>query len=349
MADETTEAAVLDKDQQQKDQKASQDAPTKDSGDPGCMVKDEVLDKCPKPPADPNDDDAALDPELSKLQVEAAKGDALKPVIAEKLAYAQGKDTVRADIVNAYKKALSDGLQKAYADADDRFKAIAADLDRSPDGATSPLQAWIDRWLAADGKITAVFNTQRQKADRLRARGGPRECELAKATDEAKRSKQAYDDWKSPGQKIKAIVDSYKDKLPKLSCDIHDGDDYAIYQFWFEVAPLHLGLRKEAVRKSNAPGIDRLCAALGKYPARRRALTSATEREDGSLYLIDSDKLDDHREQVLGAWEDAAVNQVEKQVDYAARPDDAASLAKDLAKLVADEPTTIKSKLQAKS
>jgi hypothetical protein len=346
MADDTTETApVVDRNQQPKSEKASQNTPATDQDDPGCLLKDEDFDKCPEAPTDANDDDPAVDPKLSKLQVEAAKADALKPVIAEKLAYAQGKDTARADIVNAYEKALSDGLQKAYTDADDRFKTIAEDLNGSSDGA-SPLQDWIDKWLAADKEITAVFDTQRQKADRLRARSGPRECELAKATAAAKRSKQAYEDWKSPGQKIKAIVDSYKDKLPKLSCDIHDRDDYAIYQFWFEIAPLHLGLRKDAVRKSDAPGIDRLCAALAKYPARRRALTSPTEREDGSLYLIDSKELDDHREQVLGAWEAAVVNQVQKQVDYAARPDDAASLAKDLAKLVADEPTTIKNKLQ---
>ena len=339
---------------EQEDQKKEtprQGAAQSDPDDPGCLVKDDGVEKCPKAPEAGDDDDAPIE-DVRKLMVSAVEGDALKPVIVENLAFAQGKDTARKDIHAAYEKAFHDSLKKDYDDADKRFKAIAEGLAHSVGGTPSRLETWIKRWLADDGEITKLFEAQRQKAERLLARSGPRECELRKAEDKTKLRKQAYEDWKSPGTKIKAIIDGYKDKLPQLSCDIHDGDQdgdqYAIHQFWFVVAPQHLQLRPEPVRKSNAPGLDLICNALTKYPARRRALLSAKERNDGSLFLIDPGALDAHRKTVLESWEAAVRDKVTKQVDYTFRPDDAASLAKDLAKLAADEPPIIKKLLQAK-
>ena len=303
----------------------------------GCL-KDDGISPCPPLP-NPTDDDPVVGDGLLNLQIEIATNEALKPVMAEKLAFQQGQPDERKA---AYDKVLSDGLSDDYKKADEGFRKLAAELIRAADGKPSQLDAWISKWLGnTNAGIAKLFDEQRQVGLRLFARGGPRECAYRQAEQAARQAKLAYENWKAPGAKIKAILDSYKDKLPKLACDLRDDKADAIYQFWFDIAPKHLGLRPDAVSKSNAPGIDKICAALAAYPARRRVLASASERNDGGLFLIDPDDLHDRQEKVLGAWEAAVQAEAKAKVNFDLRPDDAATLKARLAKLAADESSAI--------
>jgi hypothetical protein len=314
-------------------------------GGPCCLLPSDGEDVCPKaPPA--TDDDPAPSADIIRLNFQIADGDAQKPITSERLAYEQGAETVRKDIVKAYSKALGDGLFGDYKKADKQFQSIAKDLTRPVDGKSAPLEAWIANWLDKGKPLAVIFEAQRQLAARLETLGGHRECRLRRADESAKAWKAAHEDWKSPGAKIKVIVDGYKDKLAKLACEIHNGNPYAIYQFWFEIAPRHLGLREQAVSEAIAPGVTLICRALREFPQRRRALASASEREEGGLYLIDPEKLDHHRLTVLDAWRDATTARTTAEVEYTLRPDDAAKLKAALAKQVGEEAANIKKQLE---
>lgn len=319
------------------------------AGEGGGVCPPKYADPEPCPSAPPPADDDKVDEALRKPSIAVAEAELIKPKIAEDLAFAQGHATVRPEIVAAYTKALSDGLKSDHKAAQEAFKTIAADLVRKDEKGKSPLEKWINTWLG-DPKtgIAAQFERERQVEKRLIARSGPRECALRRAEEASARWKQAHENWKAPGAKIKAIVDSYKDQLPKLACEIHRGDGFAIYLFWFELAPKHLGLCGEAIDDNNAPGVTLLREALAAYPARRTRLSSAFELNQGGLFRIDPDKLDKHREGILDKWGSALKAQAEAEVEFKLRPDDAASLKARLTKLAADEAGAIKKLFEAK-
>jgi hypothetical protein len=108
-------------------------------------------------------------------------------------------------------------------------------------------------------------------------------------------------------------------KIDKLNADINNdlNADAAILTFWFEYAPKHLQLRRDALNNDDLQAqIDRLKAAVGSDLAKQ--LDPGGQRQE--------DDLETHRDDVLESWKNAADQQADAEAAYKLRPDDAATL-----------------------
>jgi hypothetical protein len=285
----------------------------------------------------PEDDAPPQLTDFLRLQIERAKTEALKAILQEELYFADPLTKAERDKADhAYldaAKSETGSLWVKYKAADDGFMHIANDLVRK-DSTTrkSPLANWIGTYLGGDAELKKLFDDQIAVEQQLLSRQGARDARARAAEANAKQIETRYRIWKTPGQNAETVIGSYAANLARLRCEIHEGNDFGVYQFWFEIAPKHLGLRAAEIAEANAPGITQLVAALAPYPARRYALKSGAQRKDASLYLIDPGTitLQAHRQAVLALWKTAVAAQAELQTIAKQNPDDSASLQKTL-------------------
>lgn len=303
---------------------------------------------------DEKTDDRKPRDELWQMKRQRALADANKPieVAAEALWSADpDKDKARKAIEEAYRKAARKGsvrepegeLHARYAMVDKKFKDAAADMLRSRKEETeSRLVTWIRAYLRTnpnpdtdDLPVRTILRERKQVEIRLMNRLGPRERERQAAADETVRWEKAFGRWSSPDKEIGAVIATYADRIDQLNADINTDNnrDQAIFSFWFEVAPSHLQLRADKVTDDNAPGVSLIEGALkGEFPELLNSFKAAEDRKDaegrndGSIYLIDPDKLPEKRRKVLKSWQEAAERQSEAEANYATRPDAAADL-----------------------
>lgn len=298
-------------------------------------------------------DDPPPDQVFADVTANLASSEALKPVATATEELYSGdpaKQAARDALQAAYAKAAGAAqggkpegdLHAKYAKADDKFQRAATDMkDR--------LAAWIAKRMAADANsFTPLLDDMAQVQKRLDQRAGPREAGQALAAGAAKAWQQAYANWSKPAETMTAMVADYFDKIDQLNAASNTGPDadYAIYSFWFEVAPKHLQLRPDPVTEANAPGVTTIIAALAQYPDLAKALQSGKDRGDGSLFLIDPVKLADYRKAVLENWRQAAVAQGQADAAFKLRPDDAASLKTRRDQLAQGFAASVKARLQ---
>jgi hypothetical protein len=310
-----------------------------DPDDPELWLEDDSSDPCPgQPEQDPTPGDV-LD-----LRIQRETAEALKPIVTEKIYYRDPQtDDARGATEKAYRAAFHrpDGLSKKYERADWTFGEIGEDLKEKVNGKTL-LQRWIREYLSPGKELFEIFQDRKRIEAALVAAMGPRECRFRTAEERLKGWNKAYQDWKAPAAKIEAIIDSYAPLLETLRTQVHEGSNYAIYRYWFEVAPRHLHLRDEAVLNSNAYGITAISKALRKFPDRRRALQSGKVLGDGSLFLLNPGveperPLQDQQELVLKGREDSAKSYARLKAMFESQPDTVKPLAKQLEEVTRSE------------
>ncbi|MFL5035125.1 MAG: hypothetical protein ACJ8EC_08915 [Microvirga sp.] len=278
---------------------------------------------------------AADDPEpaeqLAEIAESVALAEVMKPVAtATEDLYATAPDKVKARraIVDDYAKALSTppgDLLAKYDAADRRFVRTAQDMAET-------LEGWIERLLTDAGGTSAVARALRERAQlrsRVAALTGGREGARLLAQAETKWWADRFADWSAPGAKMSALVADYAGKIEKLNADINNdiNADLAIFSFWFEIAPKHLQLRNEPLDDDVIEKqIDDLKTALGPDSDLAALFELGSARQDGSLYLIPADALEQRRRDVLAGWKGAAERQATAEADYKLRPDDAGAL-----------------------
>jgi hypothetical protein len=319
--------------------------PSSDPDDPHLWSKEDG-----KRGACPGEDVQPPYSEYLELQIARAKADAVKPIIPEKLYFANpATEPERAAADKAYEtaarkadpaKKVDDGpLRKRFVEAEAAFKNIAEDLLRTrPDGKTH-LAAWIETYLAPDKSLMRIFAGRQEVEFTTTKRSGPRACRYERAEAKAKALAARYGEWSKAIENIAKIVESNLAKMSTLSCEIHALNPRAIYEFWFDVAPRHLGLRDGKTLASNTPGIKDISAALAALPARRRAYLTGAQKNDGSLYLFDpaARTLEAQRVAVLDKWRHALEDQGTLKALLDERPDDQAALKKRLDDLIREE------------
>ncbi len=307
------------------------------------------IDETPRPSDPPLDDDPEPRDSLRYFKINKARAETGKPIepILEAIVL-QDPAQIAADraIQAAYEAATADddapdNLRNLYCDAEAAFTEAARYLlAKAPRQEWSLLERWIHRNLRKEGApVRRLLITRRQVRERLRSRAGPRELILQDAEVRTARWAQAWLAWSNPTGNIRSIIASYKDRIGTLKDLANDKAtaDKAILEFWFEVAPLHLGISPRSVTEEDAPGLEQMLAAVEDFEDVQARLSSARGRGDGSLYLIDSDRLPGKRERVLDAWREAANDEAEAKADYELRPDDAAKLLERHVKLEGDK------------
>ena len=275
--------------------------------------------------ATPPADDPAPRQELADIAEDVARADAIKPVAAALGdLFPDDPATGKAKaVVDAYTKAMGTAqvpgdLRTAYAVADQKFVRAARDME-------AQLADWATRCLGTGGTLAALVAERDQVGTRLKARSGARELARADAQAASKNWADRYADWLGMPAKAKAQIGDYVDKIDKLNADINNQvkADLAIFSFWFEVAPKHLQLRNTPTSEANTPGFD----VLKSYAVLAAKLKSGPERADGSLYLIEPDRLGQHLIDLVNIdWRQAAGAQAKAEAAFKLRPDDAASL-----------------------
>ena len=280
------------------------------------------------------------------LKFQREKSEALKAIVTERIYLADPATAAeRKAAEEAYRAAAArpDGpLWKKYMRADWTFNEVGEELKESVNGKTR-LQDWIDKYLAPGrNKLIEIFQERKRVEAAIIAGMGPRECRFRRAEERLKAWEKASQDWKAPVSKIEATIDSYAPLLEKLPRLVHEGDAYAIYRYWFEVAPKHLRLRDSQVLNSNAYGICAMSRALQDFPDRRRWLESGKVLDDGSLFLLDPGAagtwpLEGQRKHVLDKREAAATDYAMRKALFQAEPDTPTPLAKQLADVTARE------------
>lgn len=291
------------------------------------------------PPADPvRDDDPEPRDTLRNFKVSKARAETGKPIepILEAIVLEDPAQIAATRALEAAYAAATaddespDNLRNLYCDVDAAFREAARYLlAKAPRQEWSLLERWIYRNLRAEGApVRKLLIMRRQVRERLRARAGPRELAHQDAKARTARWARAWANWSDPTKNIGDTIKSYKDRIGTLKDLANDKAtaDKAILEFWFEVAPLHLGLSAQPVTEEDAPGVERVRAALEDFEDVQLWLSSGRGRGDGSLYLIDADRLPAKRERVLESWRLAADDEAEAQADYELRPDDAAKL-----------------------
>jgi hypothetical protein len=276
-------------------------------------------------------DDPEPAAQLAEIAKSVALAEVMKPVAtATEDLYATAPDKVKARraIVDDYAKALSTppaDLLAKYEAAHRRFVRTAQDMAET-------LEGWIERLLTDAGGTSAVARALGERAQlraRLKALTGGRESARLLAQAETKWWADRFADWSAPGAKMSALVADYAGKIEKLNADINNdiNADFAIFSFWFEIAPKHLQLRNEPLDDDVIEGqIEDLKTALGPGSDVAAQFELGSARQDGSLYLIPADALEQHRRDVLAGWKGAAERQATAEADYKLRPDDAGAL-----------------------
>src|SRR4051794_6656668 len=282
-------------------------------------------------PADAPADDPEPAEQLAEIAESVALAEVMKPVAtATEDLYATAPDKVKARraIVDDYAKALSTppgDLLAKYEAAHRRFVRTAQDMAET-------LEGWIERLLKDAGGTSAVARALGERAQlrsRLAALTGGREGARLPAQAETKWWADRFADWSAPGAKMSALVADYAGKIEKLNADINNdiNADLAIFSFWFEIAPKHLQLRNEPLDDEVIEKqIDDLKTALGPDSDLAAQFELGSARQDGSLYLIPADALEQRRRDVLAGWKGAAERQATAEADYKLRPDDAGAL-----------------------
>jgi hypothetical protein len=318
-----------------------------DGGDPvqtrggrgrGSAGRAAQIDEVPRPSDPPLDDDPEPRDSLRYFKINKARtetGKEIEPILEAVILQEPAQFAADRAIQAAYEAATADddaadNLRNLYCDVEAAFgEAARYLLAKAPRQEWSLLERWIHRNLRKEGApVRKLLITRGQVRERLRARAGPRELIHRDAQVRTSRWANAWKAWSNPTKNIRDIITSYKDRIGVLKDLANDKAtaDKAILEFWFEVAPLHLGLSPERVTEEDAPGLEQMLAALEDFEDVQAWLSSGRGRSDGSLYLIDADRLPGKRERVLEAWREAANDEAEAQADYELRPDDAAKL-----------------------
>lgn len=223
-----------------------------------------------------------------------------------------------------------DNLRRRYREADIAFReAVNYMLRKAPGERRNLLQYWLYcNMCAKDAPVRRVLSERRQVRMRLRDCKGPRELALQDAHEKTERWAAAWKAWSDPVKNIDAIIKSYESRIGTLMDLFNDKPtaDKAILEFWFEVAPLHLGLRSEPVDEGDEPGVRLMREALGEFEDVQAWLSSAVQRGQGGLYLIDAADLRRERARVLRRWDEAAGAEASAKAAYELRPDSAAKL-----------------------
>jgi hypothetical protein len=256
-----------------------------------------------------------------------ALAEAMKPVATatdELHSLDPDKKKAREKVVSDYRKAAAqDG------ELDVRFKAADAAFIRTAEDMAGLFDAWLDRMTdtAADGAVAIAFRERQQVQERLDATRGDRERRRLRWQAETKLWESRFAAWKNPTANLTALMTDPA-KINGLNADINNDKkrDLAMFAFWFEVAPKHLQLRGDPLPKKVAEQVAALQAALAPAPDLALGYDLGPDRDDGSLYLIDPDGLEQKRKEVLDAWTKAATAQAEAEAAFKLRPDDAASL-----------------------
>lgn len=234
-----------------------------------------------------------------------------------------------------------DNLRKKYCAADNAFmEAVNYMLAKAPGDHWNLLQRWIYRNMCVKGALVRkILIERRQIRMRLRDRKGPRELALQDAHERTVRWAAAFASWSDPVANIGAVIKSYESRIGVLKDLFNDKPtaDKAIFEFWFEVAPLHLGLRPEPVDEDDEPGVKLIRASLTDFKDVRAQFANAVQRGAGGLYLIKAADLRRERARVLQQWDRAAGDEAVAKADYELRRDDAASLAAAYEKLRDDK------------
>ena len=301
-------------------------------------------------PADPTTDDdpkpgrGLRDFKIGKARAETAKD--IEPILEDIAIDDPEYLAKRKAIETAYAAATAesnspDNLRKKYCNADIAFReAVNYMLAKAPGEHWNLLQHWIYHNLCVkDAQVRKVLLERRQVRDRLRRRKGPRELVYQDAREKTGAWHAAWTQWLDPVKNIRDTIDKYEKRIGPVKDLFNDRPtaDQAIFEFWFEIAPLHLGLRPDPVDEDKEPGIKLVRDALSDFEDVQAWLSNAGQRKDGGLYLINSRDLRWQRERVLKRWVAAADDEAVAKADYDLRPDDAAKLGERYAGLRDDK------------
>ena len=281
--------------------------------------------------ADAPADDPEPAAQLAQIAESVALAEVMKPVAtATEDLYATAPDKVKARraIVDDYAKALSTppgDLLAKYEVAHRRFVRTAQDMAET-------LEGWIERLLKDAGGTSAVARALGERAQlrsRLAALTGGREGARLLAQAETKWWADRFADWSAPvdedvgaGRGLRR-QDRKAQRRHQQRHQRRSGD----LSFWFEIAPKHLQLRNEPLDDEVIEKqIDDLKTALGPDSDLAAQFELGSARQDGSLYLIPADALEQRRRDVLAGWKGAAERQATAEADYKLRPDDAGAL-----------------------
>lgn len=282
------------------------------------------------------DDDPKPNDDLIAFKRGAARAKAnepLEPAASALLSNEPDIEKARLALEQAYRDAAAvnpvGSLRQRYHDTDRLFHDAAEELIKTSGGRRSVLDEWISRNLVGPkAPLRALLGRRRQVEGRLRARWGKREAILHDAKAATEIWAKAWERWTKPVENIKALIDGYAPRIDRLldQANTEQTLDKAIFEFWFDVAPLHLQLRRDKVNSGNAPGVDRLRDALADFPDVAALLEAGGDRNDGSLFLIDPNGFGQKRADILGHWQARAEAEADAALDYALRPDSAADL-----------------------
>jgi hypothetical protein len=294
----------------------------------------------PLPADDPEPDQRLVD--LKKGKARAEIGKAIEPIHEAIYAKDPKYEAARAALESAYAAAAAGGdpggpLWARYVKADRGFVDVLKYLRIDPRGPEkSLLRAWIEANLTLPGApVRAILAQRAQIGARLDDRGGPRELALLHAKDKTARREADWKSWSDPVKNIEATLKSYEDRIGILKDLINDAETApkAIFEFLFEVAPLHLGLRRDTVDQQNTPGLSLIEDALADFDDVADWFKSNKDREGGGLYLVAPSGLGAKRQAVLDSWDAAIDKEAKAKADYDLRPDAAADLTKAYAPL----------------
>lgn len=240
----------------------------------------------------------------------------------------------RDDLATALHKACDPQgpLRVKYEELDKSFQALADTI------AKNGLDEWIETYLGDDGALLALFRQRAQVAVRLGKTKGLREGARDRAREWADRAAATYADWSAPADKIAALIGQYADKLAGISCNLGNAKTkpQAMYDFWFEVAPKHLSLSKDAVDDDKATGYTSIAAKLEEFAEFGDFVDlahPADQRASHALFIAPDD-LQDQRLAVLRAWQAALSDKIDAEAEFQLRPDDGATLKSRLDKLI---------------
>jgi hypothetical protein len=269
----------------------------------------------------------------------------LKPINAAKIdlfSNDPGKKKARDAIFENYKKAAEEdgGVGHKYIILDNRFREVAADIVKTHAG-----DKLLEDWIATNLKKGEPLYDLMRKGENMNARLDRMAKDYRFARELQAKAKLAhwakcYADWSTPEKSIATLLDGYAKSLETINAELDGGTNPLgpIYKFLFHIAAVHLQLRKNQVDSGNMPGFGQIKNALEKKLRLRFAgFLCAREREDGSVFIIDADDLQEHRKWVLTQWEEAAVAYAKAAMMNKYWPDEPAKLAERIKALPAEE------------
>ncbi len=317
----------------------------------------------PAPSANPTDDEAKPNDTLFDLELAEITSAELKPVnaayvdlISSDTDKAKAREKARSEYADAMK--ASGELKKLYEIADNKFVELAKDIEKSPRG-VDLLKAWCANLDETDPdkpfhKIRGLIARQSALEARFATEASHyRFADVIYKKAEAERIGKNYAEWLVPTTAIKARIDGYLADIGKINAaldaiDAGEKSDWPIYQFWFVVAPKHLQLRAKTVNQHNTPGFDLINGALtGDIGRRVKTLLAGSDRNDGSIYLVDPDDYLAKREAILEKWRGALEAYARAVADNKFRPDEPAKLQQRIKDLADGEAAAVKALLGA--